>query len=195
MSMSYSNRLLAELLYPPKRRCFISYHHRDELEVRKFIRDFAGSWGTFTARALGIEIDDDIVQSNDTDYVMRCIRERYMAYTSVTIVMVGACTLSRKYVDWEIAASLRNAGGPANGLLGIKLPSYFHGAGYPDRLNDNLLTEDQIGHRDCYARCIEYPDSRQTLIDAIEGAYNRRASHASLVNNTRQRMLYNRQCI
>lgn len=193
--MSYPNSLLAALLIPTKRRCFISYHHRDELEVREFIRVFSDSWDTFTARALGIEFDDDIVQSNDTDYVMRCIRERYMAYTSVTIVMVGRCTLSRKYVDWEIAASLRNAGGPANGILGIRLPSYVQGDGYPDRLNDNLLPADQVGIRECYARCITYPDSRQTLIDAIEAAYNRRTSHAMLINNTRQRMLYNRPCI
>ena len=193
--MGYSNNLLAEMLYPPKRRCFISYHHSDELEVREFVRVFSNSWETFTARALGIEIDDDIVQSNDTDYVMRCIRERYMAYTSVTIVMVGRCTLSRRYVDWEIAASLRNAGGPANGLLGIKLPTYVQGNGYPDRLNDNLLDAHLVGTRECYARCIPYPDSPQTLINEIEAAHSRRNNHSDLINNTRQRMLNNRQCI
>jgi len=193
--MTYSNSILANLLYPVKRRCFISYHHRDEIEVRQFIRTFSSDAESFTARALGIEIADEIVQSNDTDYVMRRIRERYMAYTSVTIVMVGRCTLSRRYVDWEIAASLRNSTGSVNGLLGIRLPSYVDGDGYPDRLNDNLLPAHLTSTRDCYARCIAYPNSQQILLNEIEAAYNRRTINANLINNTRQRMRNNRQCI
>ena len=120
--------LLASLLYetqtPPKRRCFISYHHADEREVQTFLDTYSNA-EVFTHRALGLDMAYDIVDSNDTDYVMRRIREQYMQNTSVTIVMVGQNTWKRRYVDWEIAASLRNGfANPANALLGIKLPSY-----------------------------------------------------------------------
>lgn len=137
---------------------------------------------------------NDIVDSNDTDYVMRRIRERYMQNTSVTIVMVGQNTWKRRYVDWEIASSLRNGfGNPANGLLGIKLPSYAYGIQqYPFRLNDNLNLPGVAKGTDCYARCIPYPTNSAELLTAIEEAYQRRQTQSHLINNTRARFGYNR---
>jgi len=67
--MSYPSGLLSMFL-PVKRRCFISYHHADEDEVRTFVRQFDDAAGVFSARALGVELDDDIVESSDTEYVM-----------------------------------------------------------------------------------------------------------------------------
>ena len=189
--------LLAELLYgvqtPPKRRCFISYHHADELEVQAFLETYSNSH-VFTHRALGLDMANDIVNSNDTDYVMRRIREQYMQNTSVTIVMVGQNTWKRRYVDWEIAASLRNGfGSPANGLLGIKLPSYTYGIQqYPDRLNDNLNAPGVADGTPCYARCIQYPINSAELRTAIEEAYQRRQTQSHLINNARARFGYNR---
>ncbi|MBN1655077.1 MAG: TIR domain-containing protein [Deltaproteobacteria bacterium] len=42
------------------------------------------------------------------DYVMRRIRDEHLRDSTVTIVMIGNCTWSRKYVDWELQASLRS---------------------------------------------------------------------------------------
>lgn len=139
-------------------------------------------------------MENDIVNSNDTDYVMRRIREQYMANTSVTIVMVGQNTWKRRYVDWEIAASLRNGfGNPANGLLGIKLPSYAYGIQqYPFRLNDNLNAKGVPSGTPCYARCIPYPTNSAELATAIEDAYQRRQTQSHLINNMRARFGYNR---
>lgn len=192
-----NNSLLSSLLYeaqtPPKRRCFISYHHADELEVQAFLDTYSNS-EVFTHRALGLDMANDIVNSNDTDYVMRRIREQYMQNTSVTIVMIGQNTWKRRYVDWEIASSLRNGfGSPANGLLGIKLPSYAHGnQQYPDRLNDNLNAPDVAVTTPCYARCIPYPTNSTELGTAIEDAYQRRQTQSHLINNARPRFGYNR---
>lgn len=195
--MTYQNNLLASLLYEQtvKRRCFISYHHADELEVRAFIDRFSGPSGVFTHRALGVDLEPDIIESADTEYVMRRIREQYMAFTSVTIVMVGRGTWARRYVDWEIAASLRNGfAAPANGLLGVRLPSFIMGVdGYPGRLNDNLLSAPILPWQDCYARCIQYPTTAQELRDAIEQAYARREAGAHMINNIAPRLIYNRQ--
>ncbi|HDR9126458.1 TIR domain-containing protein [Burkholderia vietnamiensis] len=195
--MVYPSYGLADLLYqPPKRRCFISYHHADEIAVRHFIATFATAGQVFTARALGVEMESDIINSSDTDYVLRKIRERYLASTSVTIVMIGRCTQSRRYVDWEIAASLRSMpGGPPNGLLGIRLPTWLVGDGYPDRLNANLLPPPVRPGQECYARVIHYPTSSLELSGAIEATYQRRESLPHLINNSSPRLLYNRQCV
>ena len=194
--MSSQYNTLADLfIRPPKRRCFISYHHADEAEVRNFITTFSTVGEIFTSRALGMEMEPDIIDSWDTDYVLRQIRERYLANTSVTIVMIGRCTWARRYVDWEIAASLRSMpSGPANGLLGIKLPSYIVGGGYPDRLNANLLPPPVQAEQECYARAINYPTSAKVLEDAIEAAYQRRQQLGHLINNAAPRFQNNRPC-
>ena len=189
--------LLASSLYEaqtqPKRRCFISYHHADEQEVQAFLYMYSNA-EVFTHRALGLDMANDIVDSNDTNYVMRRIREQYMQNTSVTIVMVGQNTWKRRYVDWEIAASLRNGfDNPANGLLGIKLTSHVYGIQrYPDRLNDNLNARGGADGTPCYARCIPYPTNSAELQKAIEETYQRRQTQSYLINNARARLGYNR---
>jgi hypothetical protein len=176
-----------------KRCCFISYHHADQEAVDQFIRTFDHSWDGFTARGLGQEMDQDIIDSTDTDYVMRRIREKYLKGSSVTLVMLGAHTWSRRYIDWEIQASLRRGVGiTPNGLLGIKLPT-FSGV-FPERMSKNLLSAaDKAAGRDCYARHMEYPTSVDSLVGAIEQAYGHRTSHANLIVNPRERFSYNKQ--
>ncbi|WP_394702970.1 TIR domain-containing protein [uncultured Cohaesibacter sp.] len=176
-----------------RRKCFISYHHADQEAVNQFVRDFDHDSDCFIARGLGEEMTDDIIDSMNTDYVMSQIRKRFLSNSTVTIVLLGRCTWSRRYVDWEIQSSLRQGKGTTpNGLLGVKLPSYpSKGGTFPKRFNDNLKSEGQI---DCYARHMPYPSSTQALINAIEAAYDRRTTHAHLIVNPRDRMGYNRQC-
>lgn len=177
-----------------RRKCFISYHHADQTEVDQFVRNFQHEQGAFIARGLGEEMSSDIIDSSDTDYVMRRIRELYLQGSSVTIVMLGRCTWSRRYVDWELQASLRHGETvTANGLLGIKLPSFRPGTDvYPHRLNLNLKQDsDQV---DCYARVIDYPRSTQTLVNAIEAAYERRYTHSRWIVNPRERKVRSSSC-
>lgn len=67
--------LLNVALNPPEHRCFISYHHADEREVQAFLDTYSNA-EVFTHRALGLDMANDIVDSNDTEYVMRRIREQ-----------------------------------------------------------------------------------------------------------------------
>jgi hypothetical protein len=99
-------------------------------------------------------------------------------------------------VDWEIQSSLRRGETVTpNGLLGIKLPSY-NNEGYPERLNANLLNEaDRSAGKECYARTVTYPATDQALIDAIEDAYNRRATHARYIVNSRDRFANNKSVL
>jgi MTH538 TIR-like domain (DUF1863) len=174
-----------------RRKCFLSYHHADQDAVDNFTRTFDHSHDAFIVRGLGQEMAQDIIDSTDTDYIMRRIRDLYVGGSSVTLVMIGHCTWARRYVDWEIQASLRNSDQTRpNGLLGIKLPSYAAGA-FPDRFNSNLRSK---GQTDCYARHITYPISSDELWSAIEAAYQRRTTHRNLIVNPRERFTYNRQC-
>lgn len=174
-------------------KVFISYHHDDQDEVEEFIETFDHERKVFIARALGVGMEQDIIDSTDTDYVMRRIRESYLKDSTVTIVLIGKCTWSRRYIDWEIQASLRHGETVTpNGLLGIKLPSY-NKSGYPDRLNKNLTQNDQP--KDCYARVIDYPTREDTLTNWIEDAFQARNSRAHLIVSPRDnRFGYNRTC-
>lgn len=178
------------LLSPiPRRKCFISYHHADEGLVANFVNTFDHLNDVFIRRRLG-ESSDDLINSNNTDYVMSQIRNRFLRDSTVTLVMMGRCTWSRRYVDWEIQSSLRRGQSNPNGLLGVKLPSFTH---FPDRLNKNLIAPGS-GDVDCYARWIDWPANTTTLRQAIEDAFQRRTTHAHLIKNPRERMSYNRTC-
>lgn len=179
-----------------RHKCFISYHHDDDDEVDEFIRTFDQERDVFIARGLGQEMADEIIQSDNTDYVMRRIRELYLGDSTVTLVLMGKCTWARRYVDWELQSSLRSGDTVTpNGILGIKLPSYGRTAHFPDRLNKNLLSDaDKQAGRDCYARTIEYPIRKDTLANAIDAAFESRRTSSHLIINPRDRFGYNRQC-
>ena len=163
-----------------RRKCFLSYHTEDKAEVERFISTFDDEANLFIAQVV-IE-DDDFVDSHDADYVMRVIREKYLSNTTVTIVLMGKCTWSRRYIDWEIASTLRNdVNNKRSGLLGIKLPSNGDAnPKLPDRFADNYAQDQSL-----YAKYIYYPSSAKALADAIEDAYSRRDTHAGKINNSR----------
>jgi hypothetical protein len=84
-------------------KCFLSYNIADKSAVDDFCEKYSCS---FIRR--GMKMEDDIIDSTDTDYVMRRIRELFLQDSTVTIVLIGRCTLARRFVDWEVQASLRN---------------------------------------------------------------------------------------
>ncbi|MER6473471.1 TIR domain-containing protein [Streptomyces collinus] len=172
-----------------RRKCFISYHHADEAEVRDFIQKFDHVRDTFIARGIGAGMPGDVLNSANRDYIMRRVRESYLRDSTVTIVMVGKCTWARRYVDWEIASTLRNdARNARSGLLGIVLPSAAHTPKAPVRLSDNLGTGAAPG----YANWYHYPTSARSLSSMIEEAYSARTEF--IPNNSRLLFSNNREC-
>lgn len=186
-----ADRAVARSYDSTRHKCFVSYHQEDEDEVETFIEDFSD---VFIAKVLGVSNDDDFIDSDDTDYVMRRIREDYLTDSTVTLVVMGECTWARKYVDWEIAATLRNS--PKNrrsGLLGVILPSAASDPRPPQRLKNNLPpTNDSNG----YARWIHYPSTEAVLKSYIEDAFQARSTVAryKLINNRSALFKYNRHC-
>jgi hypothetical protein len=162
----------------PRRKCFISYHHADEAYVKLFVDTFDHGSNLFIVRRLG-EMPTDVVNSNNTDYVMSRIRKDYIADSTVTILLAGPTTWSRRYVDWELQASLRQGLSLPNGLLGIKLPGFTK---FPERFSANLTNYGDTPNQN-FASHIPWPNSEKMLVDAIEYAYNRRLSHAKYRKN------------
>jgi hypothetical protein len=173
-----------------RRKVFISHYKGDENEVNEFINQFAYREKVFIPYVLGANINDDFISSTNTEYVMTQIRSKYLQDTTVTLVLVGSCTHSRRYVDWEIKSSLRRGSYTPNGLLGIILPSQGSTAYLPPRLEENWSKD----HINCYSKYWIYPSSADQLREIIEDAFTARTSRAHLINNSRDMMRYNVKC-
>ena len=173
-----------------KRRVFISHYRGDRNEVDEFIEEYANRQKVFTPYVLGANDNDDFIDSNNPEYVMTQVRKKYFQDTTVTIVLVGSCTHSRRYVDWEIKSSLRQGKYTPNGLMGIILPSQGNSCYMPPRLEDNWNKE----QTNCYGRYWVYPSSAQELGGWIEDAYNARTTRAHLIQNSQDMMKYNAKC-
>ncbi len=173
-----------------KRKVFISFHQKDKKEVDEFINEFSFFGNVFIPKAIGISDNDDLINSLNPEYVMGQIRKKYLGDSTVTIVLIGSCTHSRRYVDWEIKTSLRRGEFHPNGLIGILLKSQGDRAHLPTRFQENWNSD----LKDCYARYYSYPNSSAVLRDWIEDAYNARSSRADFIKNSSDMMKYNALC-
>lgn len=170
-----------------RKKVFISHYKGDQNEVDNFIKEFST---VFIPKVLGANDNYDFINSTNTDYVMQRIREKYLEDSTVTIVLIGSCTHSRRYVDWEIKSSLRQGQYTPNGLIGILLPSQGNSAPLPPRMKANWAK----GESDCYAQYRVYPCSKEKLSLWIKDAYQARTSRAHLIQNSQDMMKYNGVC-
>ena len=174
---------------PTRHKCFLSYHAEDADEVVAFLDSFGHA---FIPKVIGVSDEDDFIDSDNTDYVMDCIRESHLRDSTVTIVLIGRCTWARRYVDWEVYSSLRNdKKNRRSGLMAISLPSVsgYSGRSLPARVDDNF------DGKDGYARWWKYPASADVLASHIETAFLERTTRAALIDNTRARRLRNASCV
>jgi len=178
MSPGYPGRSLG-VTQPAKHRVFVSYHHAgDQNYYDAFSRTFHDSYEAIYDNSLERTIDSDNV-----DYVMRRIRENYITGTSCTIVLVGARTWGRKYVDWEIKATLDKE----HGLIGVRLPTAPLSTDgkviVSDRLHDNIQTG--------YALWVTWQDIASS-VDRLRGYVAAATSHdRKLIVNSRDMRLKN----
>lgn len=173
-----------------KRKVFISYYHGDQLYVNKFISDFSD---VFIPKAIGIKDGNFEFDSNNPQYIMRKIREQVLEDSTVTIVLIGNCTHSRRYVDWEIKASLQQGETLPNGLIAINLPYMGTRGNLPNRLSENVI-RDEWNRNIGYARYYTYPSTKGELREWIEDAYSARTTRAELIHNSKEMMKYNSKC-
>jgi hypothetical protein len=186
-----AERAAAKKVDPTRHKCFISYHADDIKEVETFLEDFGTE---FIAKTVGVTDEDDFIESEDTGYIMDQIRTKYLGDSSVTLALIGKCTWTRKYVDWEVYSSLRDSKhSKVNGLVAIALPSIASGGRLQARIDDNV-TRDSDGKNEGYARWYSYPSYKSTLRSWIDDAFSARTSRANLIDNTRARRKNNSTC-
>lgn len=174
----------------PKRRLFVSFYGGDQAEVNLWVRTWADILDVFDPIILCDEYNGDFVDTTDTEYVIGYIRRELIRDASVTLVLVGNCTHGRRYVDWEIKASLRRGEiSLPNGLLAVTLPGATNPV-LPPRLSMNLNRADRPG----YANWYRSPASQGELIQMIEDAYSARTSRTHLIANPQERWMNNRPC-
>ena len=124
---------------------FVSYYHDEDQEYKEQFVQMMGD----NLVDKSVNLGDIIGENLPNETILQEIRENYIAQVSVTVVLIGRCTWQRKYVDWEIGASLRDTRtNPRCGLLGILLPTHpnFQKRTYnahliPPRLADNCNGE------------------------------------------------------
>ena len=179
------------------RNIFLSFHQSDEIEANVWCRRFGDYFNEI--RTLGLHEHGDEyaehIKSGDNDYVMRCIREDKIAGTSCTVVLIGKCTWARRYVDWEIAATLRNFTDSARGgLIGVQLPSaQDHGwATLPPRLALNITNEG--GTETGYARFYPPAPSNDTIARWVDEAVARRDEMEPAPGSTSDLMVGDQAC-
>lgn len=156
-------------------KVFVSYHHQNDQEKANYLRTKYGENDTLLDRSL-----DEAYEDMDDDEILAAIRQDHLKDSSVTIVLIGSETAKRKWIDWEIYASLRPYGSRSrNGLLGIFLPT----AGDPPaRLQDNIASG--------YAVTMKWENISWQLESKIDEAYNKRGK-SELVRNSRERRTRN----
>lgn len=122
---------------PVKHKVFVSYHHKgDQAYYNAFSQQFHDAYNVIYDASV-----ERIIDSDNVDYVMQKIRDDYITGSSCTIVLVGAQTWGRRYVDWEIKSTLDKE----HALIGVQLPSLpvdptNRMVTVPPRLADNIAS-------------------------------------------------------
>lgn len=180
---NYSNPFLTDALrrlqISVRPKVFVSYHHgNDQAYADRFARLFDDTYDVLTDRSL-----DDQIDSDNVDYVFQRIRDEFISGTSCTIVLCGAETMNRKYVDWEIKATLDKK----HALLGVALPTAPRAANgnfiVPSRLHANIQTG--------YARWMQWTDNAQQMVTEIKVAIEQ-ARNTGRIDNSADMMGRNR---
>ncbi len=151
-------------------KVFVSYHHHNDQQSAECLRYIYGRNDTLIDRSLNEAYD------GTDDEILAAIRQYNLKDSTVTIVLIGSETAKRKWVDWEIYASLRPYGERSrNGLLGIYLNPCYKA---PARLQDNIDSG--------YAVTMQWGELNYKLKQKIEEAYDNRDKE-KLVQNSRER--------
>jgi len=158
-----------------KRKVFISYHHENDQQWANYMKStYADKYEIFYDNSLDEEVDSD-----DPEYINRVIREEFINGSSITIVLCGAETGKRRFVDWEIYSTLHHD----HALLGIALPTATKSLDgkvfVPARLHDNIVSG--------YAHWIAWTTDGTQIQKAVETAIAM-SSKTGLIENGREKM-------
>jgi hypothetical protein len=168
--------LLASALTTPRRSVFVSYHHSCDQRYYDLLSSVGSAqFQLIRDNSLRLRID-----STNHDYIIQRIRDNHITGSSCTIVLCGAETYQRKYVDWEIKATLDKG----HGIVAVYLPTAQRtstGITVPDRLVPNI----QNGYA-AWLSWEEFTQSAQSFKTGIEQAVQLSKSHQSQIVNAKE---------
>lgn len=108
-------------------KCFISFKTEDQ----KY-KDEIQSWSEDNKVDMIDKSLNTPINSEDEDYIMRKIRQDYLADSTVTIVLIGEHSSEnlgeneQKFIKRELQASLYNGqNNTRSGILGVVLPAMY----------------------------------------------------------------------
>lgn len=101
--VSDTHRADANQAAPDTAPTFLSYDPRDIDLVHAFVETHRSVFGEL--RSVGVTGSDAIARSHDERRIIDEIRRKYIASSELAVVLVGERTWTRRFVDWEIAAS------------------------------------------------------------------------------------------
>ncbi|MCP4394720.1 MAG: TIR domain-containing protein [Alphaproteobacteria bacterium] len=165
MSFSSDQRKLA----------FVSYDREHDEMYFDILQELLSNHYTFRAnRSI-----QDATKQNNPDYVTEEIFEKHVAWPPVTIVLCGSESFKKKWMDWEICATLERK----HALLGITLPNATKTKNgkviIPERLMDNMRTR--------YSHCISWANNSNYLHKHINVALEK-SKNSFLIKNIRHKM-------
>lgn len=103
-----------------KHKTFISFHSDDEW-AKKHLEELNKSGGYFVNKSV---TEGDIDDSFPDEKIRKTIRDDFLGDTTVTILLVGRETKTRKFIDWELHASMLDTDkNPKSGIVCVNLPS------------------------------------------------------------------------
>ena len=149
-------------------KCFISFKTQD-IDYKKKIQE-----------DMGIEMIDkslnEPINSDNEDYIMRKIREDYLADSTVTIYLIGEYSAENSflqdqtYIKRELQASLYNGeNNTKNGILGVVLPNMY------DRIYNGCCWSEE----ERYCVLVKWEDFENNPEKYIDDAFNKRNSEIS----------------
>lgn len=104
-----------------KHRVFISYHHDNDQWAKEYLLYLNVKNEIFIDCSVDI---GDIDEGLSDERIREIIRDEYLKNSTVTILLVGIETKTRKHIDWELFSSMHDGKiNKKSGILVIQLPS------------------------------------------------------------------------
>lgn len=148
-----------------KHKVFISYHHENDQCYKSKLIQLNDKHGIFIDESvntgdIGIALKDKTIRTK--------IRDEYLKNTTVTIVLVGSKTNTRKHIDWEIHSSMINGSqNKKSGILVITLDGNDivapHGDNEKSIYGTNISSENST--REEYIK--KFPSMPNIIIDNL----------------------------
>ncbi|QVK20849.1 TIR domain-containing protein [Mycoplasmatota bacterium] len=103
-----------------KHKTFVSFHSDDEF-YKKQLDQLSEYSDLFVNKSVK---EGDIPDEWPDERIRRVIRDDFLSDTTVTILLVGKNTMKRKFIDWELHASMINTDkNPQSGIVCVNLPT------------------------------------------------------------------------